>query len=380
MSRIRFLHTDHLRLGSPLTGLAECPEWLRSCAANAVRRSVANLVEIAIAERCQFVLFAGRITDRPEDQNAASAWLSGLLTQLHKNGIGLVFGSQSSLDQSAFRSLNVTRCGADERLEVSLDERRQLQLRTQRGFSPRGTHPRFFVEIVTTEGRQSLASAGEMIYRAVPNAAPTLSGRPFSDESPVCHDGVISVTAGSPQAISPDERGVFGCRIVDVDTDQRTIMTRVRPTDELRYSREQLPCSSDMATSNLRELILERSGGLGVRPERTTVVDWIVEGQLQAGPEHGGLWDEPALLAELRKRLNGGHAGMWPRRVYFGHASEFSAGSRAGLAVHEFLNVMAVHRSRHLPYPMHSSTNTTASAGSTGNQTAAGLQFLLRAA
>jgi hypothetical protein len=135
-----------------------------------------------------------------------------------------------------------------------------------------------------------------------------------------------------------------------------------------------------MATSNLRELILERSGGLGVRPERTTVVDWIVEGQLQAGPEHGGLWDEPALLAELRKRLNGGHAGMWPRRVYFGHASEFSAGSRAGLAVHEFLNVMAVHRSRHLPYPMHSYADTTATAGSTGNQTAAGLQFLLRAA
>ena len=380
MSRIRFLHTDHLRLGSPLTGLAECPEWLRSCAANAVRRSVANLVEIAIAERCQFVLFAGRITDRPEDQNAASAWLSGLLTQLQKNGIGLVFGSQSSLDQSAFRSLNITRCGADERIEVSIDERRQLQLRTQQGSSTRGTLPGFFVEIVMTEERHSLASAGEMIYRAVPNGTPTFSGRPLSDESPIFHDGVISVTAGSPQAISPDERGVFGCRIVDVDTDQRSIVTRVRPTDELRYSREQLPCGSDMAAPNLRDLILELSGGMNVRPERTTVVDWIVEGQLQASPEHAGMWDEPALLAELRKRLNGGHAGMWPRRVYFGHASEFSAGSRAGLAVHEFLNVMAVHRSRHLPHPMHSYPDTTANARSTENQTAAGLQFLLRAA
>ena len=75
MSVIRFLHTDALRLGSPVAGLSECPDWLRKTAASAVRTAVTNVIEAAIAGRCQFLFIAGRLTESEQDLELAVAWL-----------------------------------------------------------------------------------------------------------------------------------------------------------------------------------------------------------------------------------------------------------------------------------------------------------------
>lgn len=90
MSVIRFVHTDSLRLGSPVSlGLSDCPEWLRKVAGSAVRTAVTNVFEAAIAGRCHLLLIAGRLTE----SGTVRIWISpsrGLKAQviaLREHGI-----------------------------------------------------------------------------------------------------------------------------------------------------------------------------------------------------------------------------------------------------------------------------------------------------
>ncbi|MFN5286746.1 MAG: hypothetical protein ACK5KS_18175, partial [Planctomyces sp.] len=76
MSLVRFVHAGALRLGSPIVGLADSPEWLRRIAASAVRQSVIQFFDAAVAAGCQFVYVAGRLTEHSEDLPLAAQWLA----------------------------------------------------------------------------------------------------------------------------------------------------------------------------------------------------------------------------------------------------------------------------------------------------------------
>jgi hypothetical protein len=389
MSRIRFLHTDHLRLGAALTGLADCPEWLRRTASSAVRKSVSNLCELAIAERCQFVLIAGEIAEHPEDFGAACAWLSGLTVELQRHGIRIVLAAQTAattrfqgqLDSerlsashaTAIQSLNPVYCGVAERIEVWLDYQNQIQFAVLAPAAPRQHRDSVVLEMGSM-GTAVPRSATELTYISVPGVCGA------ADSVLASRERLLAVTAGSPQAVCPEERGAFGCRIVDVDTQQQCLTARFCPTDEVRYAREVLPCASGMTSFGLRAAMGERCRAYSSKSGQTVVLDWVVEGQLQAGPEHPGLWDEAILLRELRAQQDGGHAGVWARRVHFSSSSVFLADSRTGLAVHEFLNLVAHRNSKSQFLTPVTAQPGISAADRNGNDTVAGLNFLLRAA
>ncbi len=111
MSVVRFLHTDALRLGSPVAGLAESPDWLRKVAASAVRTSVTNVVEAAIAGRCQLLVISGRLTELDQDLDLAVTWLAAQTTLLKEHGVRLVIAGHLESDFATLRRLDaIAKC------------------------------------------------------------------------------------------------------------------------------------------------------------------------------------------------------------------------------------------------------------------------------
>jgi hypothetical protein len=359
MTGIRFLQTDHLRLGSPLTGLCDCPEWLRNTAAGAVRRSVAGMLESAIAEKCHFVLISGRITERTEDWNAAMQWLTPLLVRLERSGIPVVMtadalGHEISekwstpalrfSSSSEFRPLVLNTA---ERLEVTFSpgtDKPQLRVVPPSGV----VTDSFSLTLSVASSRETLHARPHehrsgLSYVAVPGITPDSEGRVMSI------NGAIWMTAGAPQAISPEERGAFGGRIVDVDLTDRSVTTQITSTDTIRYARESLEYHIGQSAESVRNEILERSHSYRMNSGRTIILEWIIDSRIPAagsmefgnlssrvstfpysgiGPRPAsfsqwlaefpfGLQDESSVLTELRTRLESGHRGVWPGRIRF---------------------------------------------------------------
>ncbi|MFO1001726.1 MAG: hypothetical protein U0936_15425 [Planctomycetaceae bacterium] len=118
MSTIRFLHTDHLRLASPVAGLSESPDWLRKVASSAVRTAVVNVIEAAIAGRCQFLVVAGRLTESEQDLDLALAWLMSQAASLRDHGVRLVLAGYPVSEHSALRCLDAILLSPGQRLDV----------------------------------------------------------------------------------------------------------------------------------------------------------------------------------------------------------------------------------------------------------------------
>ncbi|MCA9037196.1 MAG: hypothetical protein KDA91_18800, partial [Planctomycetaceae bacterium] len=236
MSVIRFLHSDHLRLASPLSGLADCPDWLRRAAASAVRRSVVSLFETAAAARCDFLLIAGRLTESEQDLDAAVRWLLPHAEQLRGAGIQLVLTGYKRSEQAALLPLGAILCEPHDVIEVWKNPHNEIQhhvhaVRSYRDSSGhaaglRRTDRSFWLEnhtqnFETPERSNRAAGTGELRYVTVsgikaspsPGAAGSerLSGETATGYSTARS---LTVTAGAPQAVGPSEQGVFGCRIV----------------------------------------------------------------------------------------------------------------------------------------------------------------------
>ncbi len=118
MSVIRFLHTDSLRLGSPVAGLSESPDWLRKVAGCAVRTAVTNVIEAAVAGRCHLLLIAGRLTESSQDLDLAVTWLKGQTQVLKEHGIRLVLAGHPESDHAALRQSRRHSGRSRKRLDV----------------------------------------------------------------------------------------------------------------------------------------------------------------------------------------------------------------------------------------------------------------------
>lgn len=388
MTVIRFVQTDHLRLGSALSGLAHCPDWLRRVSAGAVRKSVSNVVEAAIAARSHFLLVSGQLTQNAQDLGAAVTWLAEQAEQLQRHDVRLVLTGFRPSEEPLLRRLNAILCGPDQRVDVVTDGTGGVRFRIQPACAPAtnglaSADRQRFLSVQNDSAWRGFVEPAELAHVAVPSRV----GVPgFAD--PVCssqqtrtsHERLLRLTAGAPQSICPDEPGASGCQIVEADLDRQVLTARFCATDAVRYDREQLQCDSGMTASGLIAAIADRSRAVHTVAGRTVLVDWIIDGHLQADPQHPGTLDESSLLRELRNQLDGGHAGVWPRRIQYGNARIISAASRNSLAVQELLSVIAQRHGRHGGLRVDGSLPDTGRFASSGSETVAGLDLLARVA
>lgn len=348
MSVLRFVHTDHLRLGSPLTGLADCPDWLRRIASAAVRKSVANVIEAAIASRSHFLLISGRIVETPQDHDVAVAWLAEQTSQLEHLGIRVVITAYENPEHAALRRLNAILCSPDQQLMVSLDFNNRAHFRVSRPSDSHrptigGSQSSPSLVIQRAEHQPVGLNRHEAVYRTVtsqvpeqqPSHIPTrkqfdeddviISRRSHFPEDhaagaenwiEVSEAGILSVAARSSQSLGPSECGPHGCRIVEVNLQQSQINARFCATDVVRFAREELQCYPEMTASDLVSAVTARSRQMHTVGGRISIVDWDITGSLYADSQRSGALDERSLLSALRNELDAGHSGVWPRRIY----------------------------------------------------------------
>ena len=338
MSVVRFLHTDSLRLGSPVTGLSDSPEWLRRISTSAVRQSVINLVDLAIASRCQFVLIAGRITESPEDPDPAVAWLKTQSQRLKQKGISLVVAGHHSEDFPVLSRLDAVLVAPGQCLLAGPGSELAPDLCVA-DEAPQRSRNLLRIDVEAT-GRP----CANMSYVAIPGsqASPQLL---TSAGTVAAHDQYLRLTAGPLQGIDPSERGAYGCIVVEADFSSQKQVARFCATDVLRFIQELVPCTPGTRLSDLLQILRNRSlkiaGSRGI-----TVAEWIVDGAFLADQDDCHSMFEADLLRELRSSLNAGHMGAWPCRIRFSERSQLDVHGGLSLLFRELADVLQERRQR----------------------------------
>ncbi len=335
MSVIRFLHVDALRLGSPVAGLAESPEWLRKVAASAVRSAVTNVIEAAVAGRCQLVLIAGPLTESKQDLDLAVAWLTTQTAVLREHGIRLVLAGHEKSDSAALSRLDAIILESSHRLDVSSSAGNLVECR----LTPRTVSARpgcLGIEVAALSSSRPMA---DLAYVAVPAVQASAITNSF-DGVAASHDSHLWLSAGCPQAIHPSERGVYGCQIVEADLSHRRLTARFAGTGVIRFAQELVTCRPGLRVSELCDLLHERSRAIAASERCTTVVEWVVDGHFAHSVAGSESLSELELLRELRGSLHAGHSGAWPYRIRFSDNSTVDLNGHRSLVVNEFADVI----------------------------------------
>jgi len=331
MSVIRFLHTDALRLGSPVAGLSESPDWLRKVASSAIRTAVTNVIEAAIGSRCQFLLIAGRLTESDTDHDLAIAWLMTQACILREHGIRLVIAGHAESDHAALRRLDAILMTPSQRLDVWSHPDGQIDF-TVSATVHRARAGALGIELASPVSGRPMA---DMAYVAVPSILPSAATN-SSDGVATAHDSLLRLSAGCPQAIGPMEHGNFGCQIVEADLNRHSLTARFCSTDVIRFAQELVRFPAGLPASQLCDLLRERSRSIGTSGRCTTVVEWIVDGQLALSLQDEETLCERELLKDLRANVHAGHSGAWPCRIRFSDSSSVDVAGYQSLVTHEF--------------------------------------------
>ena len=376
MSVIRFLHTDSLRLGTPISGLSDSPDWLRKVAASAIRLAVTNVIEATIAGRCQLLFIAGRLTESSEDLDLAVTWLKSHTVALREHGVRLVIAGHPESDHAALRRLEAIVVAPGQRLDVWTNGADRVECSLSSVSTPaRGGA--VGIEVGTTSGRRPQA---DLAYVALPSLAPS-STSDSVDQVASAHDRLLRISAGCPQSIGPMERGAFGCQLVEADLSRQSLTTRSCVTDVIRFTQELISCRHGMAASQVSELLRERSRSIVANGRRTTVVEWVVDGHLCLSGSSTESLSEFDLLKDLRGSLHAGHSGAWPFRIRFSDNSTVDASRHPALAAKEFTSVVRerILKFSHRSDRMIENTSIGVPMGA-GSETAVGLDVLRRVA
>ena len=375
MSVIRFLHTDSLRLGSPISGLSDSPEWLRKVAGSAVRTAVTNVFEAAIAGRCHLLLIAGRLTESSQDLNLAITWLKGQAVALREHGIRLVIAGHPESDHPALRHLDAVLVAPGQRLDVWLNGAKRIEFSVSPASTSGGAGV-LGIEVGTQSARRPQT---ELAYVAVPALSPSPTSETVEGVA-AAHNRLLRVSAGCPQAIGPTERGASGCQLVEADLSRQTITARACATDVIRFAQELISCRPGMAASQLGDRLKERSRALSMNDPRTTVVEWVIDGHLVLSGATTEPLNEFELLKDLRGSLHAGHSGAWPYRIRFSDNSTVDASRHPSIAAKGFTNVVRERiRESNSPEQLNENTSVRFPIGA-GSEAAVGLDLLRRVA
>ncbi len=375
MSVVRFLHTDALRLGSPVAGLSESPDWLRKVASSAVRTAVTNVIEAAVAGRCQLLLIAGRLTESEQDLELAVSWLVGQSHVLREHGIRIILAGHSESDYPALRRLDAILLGSEQRLDVLHGAEGRVECVVSAKSSP-ARHGALGIEISSLNSARPLA---DLAYVAVPSVLPAVATTSF-DGVATAHDRHLRLSAGCPQAIKPSEQGNFGCQLVEADLVRQSLTARFCSTDVIRFAQELVPCRPGLQVSQLCNLLEERSRALGTSGRCTTVVDWVVDGQVALSQSGSQSLCEVELLRELRASLHAGHVGAWPCRIRFSDSSSVDLAGNRSLVLQEFSAVVRERILRDERRSLNWNRTVPCLPLGTGSEAAVGLDVLRRVA
>ena len=329
MSKIRFIHTDYLRLATPVSGIADAPDWLRQLATNCVRQATRNVIDAAIAREVDFLLIAGGVTESSLDLPAAVEWLSHQFARLNQHGIQVVVTANDHHEASLLRDICDLVLSPGDQFSVSQGHGHQCQIHPQQTSSPATN------DLVVCVGRKLGSIPGRTVYNAVPAI---LSSENCGTST---HNGLLQVSAGAVQAVGPNEALEFGCVLVESDGQHTQLSSEFIVTDVIRFATEDLDLSASTTVDSLATAILQASDSIGKSLTQTAVVDWCVNAELLSEFSNISRFSETEMLNRLRSDVQAGHRGVWPRRIEFTEDSNLKVSSPGFESVQEYIEVVS---------------------------------------
>lgn len=370
MTTIRFVHTDHLRLGAPLSGIAHPPSWLQQLATSSVRQAVRNVIETAIAERAHFLFIAGSICEHSEDLDSAARWLSEQFVALRREGIRVVAVADNHQTAQHLHSICDVVLARGECLLVTGSHTDDVQF-VKSAAATVGQSS----DLVITSGRgHELSQSGRTVYHAIPAV------RSDADSNRPSGTATLTVSAGAVQSLHNRETWNCGCVVVSADISARQLSTRFAVCNPIRFASETLDLTESVTASQLVDDIASASRSLQRTPEQTVIVDWTVQSRLTSDHHELLQMDEPGLLTHLRHQLESGHQGVWPRRIHLADPANVLLEHGAGAAEEEYVDVVTGPSSERRLSASHSAAGRLSGSAARCAELVAGLQLLSRVA
>lgn len=333
MLQIRFLQTGAWNLGSPVIGLSNSPDWLRRTAASAVRQAVQNVFNRAVAERCSFVLVAGRLASR-QNLPAAAAWLAQCVCQLRSHGISLVVTGHDVDEWPVLQALGAVILKPNSGLTV-----------------PRGS-----AELICTATRQDQSlwidcSGSPTMHLPEPHGVqPDASCSTTAPAVPpvgilrsgetVSAKGWLRPAVDSPQPIAPSKTNAGACALVTADFTRGEFTAQGFSPEVLQFVSVREECASGTTVPQLLRRLAERHRALS-SSRVVRLVDWEIAGRLRFSLQDDASLRESDLLHVLRHLSNAGHSGSWPYRLQFSEDCVVEVCERSSRLMSGILSVAA---------------------------------------
>ncbi|MCE5267619.1 MAG: hypothetical protein LLG00_07020 [Planctomycetaceae bacterium] len=324
----RFIHASDFHLERPLMGVAEVPDHLRELFLEAPYTAARQVFDAALAEEVDFVLLGGGIAVPSDTGPRGPLMLAQQFARLAAAGIGVYWAGSPIDPPEAWPAVvklpdnvHFFPCGQVENLLVQRDGVPLARLvgtscdpqRPWRpeDFPPSATVPQVAPVIDIGAGptaESPTATAG------LPNSAANASGlftialahgeaEPAAlqsrgvnywalggrhDRSTPAGGPAVIHYCGSSQGRRPDESGVHGCTLVQVDS-QHQVRTSLIPTDAARWISQRATIDEATTRELLETQLRERLNSLlEAMPATPLLVSWTISGR---GP----------LLAPLRR-------------------------------------------------------------------------------
>jgi DNA repair protein SbcD/Mre11 len=311
----RFIHASDLHLERPLMGVADVPDHLRDLFLEAPYTAARKVFEAALVEDVKFVVLSGGIVAPSGSGPRGPLFLVEQFTRLAERGIA-VYWAGSEIDPPEIWPATVRlpqnvhffpRGRVEEFLVqadggpvarvagISCDERRPWRP------SDFQSDPAGLYTIAVAQGQPDLTllQTRGLNYWA-------LGGR--HDRSTPQTGTAVAHFCGTPQGRRPEEGGIHGCTLVQVD-EQRQTRTSLIPTDAVRWVNERLPIDDNTTTEDLESRLRERMHALlEALPTTALLISWTVAGR---GPLLGSL-RRGRLAADLLDRLRSDYGYRQP--------------------------------------------------------------------
>lgn len=302
----RFVHASDFHLERPLMGVAEVPDHLRELFLDAPFTAARSVFDTVLAEDADFLILSGDILHANDTGPRGPLFLVEQFSRLAERGIGVYWaGGRVDPPESWPTALALpsnVHVFPQGRVEDVVVQRNDEPLARLVGVSrdrQRAIRPSDFT--TDAAGMYSIAA-----LHGEPEVA-AMQARSFSywalggrhDRCTPASGPHTVHYCGSPQGRCPEECGVHGCTLVQVDGQQQT-RTSLIPTEAVRWTAERLTVDATTSREALETQIRRRLQSLlDASPTTGLLIAWTIAGQ---GPISTALRRTP-LAAELLEVL-----------------------------------------------------------------------------
>ena len=328
---IKFLHAADVHLDSPLRGLESYPGAPAGRIRLATRRAFENLIELAIAEKVDFVLLAGDLYDGAWPDYNTGIYLARQMARLHESNIRVVAiaGNHDAENKMTLRLRlpgNVTPLTTDKPQSLALEDlgvvvhgqgfATQKVIEDLSRSYPQATRGLYNIGILHT-----CAGGDEGHGRYAPCTVPGLVAKGYDywalghvHNRQMLNERPFVAFPGNTQGRHARELGPKGCLLVTVEGDETSV--EFRRLDVVRWVLCEVDASgagsdeelADLAAGQLAGLLAEES------PDRLLAVRVVFTG---ASPIHDRLSSMAEKISwEVRNQsIQFGDDRLWVEKV-----------------------------------------------------------------